>query len=260
MNPTNQNNTQVNTQVNTQTKPQKTPAKTEQQSNNTPAQPTNNSNKQPTSAKLEKKLLQKIANDNLKPSENKTKIDKEKIMMKILKYQENKRFGDRIKKGLGIKYTRQQLLKCSIDNLESILYRIRTFLNNSNLDAVFEHMARYSATSYEELVSSFYDIEGFSDLLLSNPAFWDAFEKWKIEREMPEIPSSLQLVYLIISTTYLAHLQNRVKKQSETPIPPPPVAQSKQNDLVIIDNDNNKKPNVNQPIIKQTNNKVGQIL
>ena len=107
--------------------------------------------------------------------------EKEKLIMKILKYQGNRRFGEKIKKGLGIKYTRQQLLKCSNENLEAILYRIKTFLNNVNMDAVWEHMARHTAKGYEELVSNFYDIDGFSDLVLSNPAFWDAFERYKIE-------------------------------------------------------------------------------
>ena len=58
---------------------------------------------------------------------NNTKTDKEKLILKIFKYQNNKRFGENIKKNLGLKYTRSQLLKCSIENLESILFRIRNF-------------------------------------------------------------------------------------------------------------------------------------
>ena len=178
--------------------------------------------------------------------------------MKILKYQESKRFGDRIKKGLGIKYTRAQLLKCSNENLGAILYRIRTFLNNSNLDAVFEHMARYTARSYEELVSNFYDIEGFSDLLLSNPAFWDAFERWKIEKEMPEIPPSFQMLYMIISTTYLAHLQNKVKNQNN----PAKFKSQEPKEIVITDKDDKKQMsnNISTPLVKKTRNRVGSIL
>lgn len=209
-------------------------------------------------------MLKKITEDDLplpktqkkqvsQPSNptGKTKTDKEKLIMKIIKYQENKRFGDRIKKGLGMKYTRTQLLKCSIENLEAILYRIRTFLNNSNLDAVFEHMARYSAKSYEELVSNFYDIEGFSDLLLSNPAFWDNFERWKVEQEMPDIPPSFQMLYMIISTTYLAHLQNKVKKINNRPH-----KINEPKEIIIVDKDD-KQTN---PIMKKSKNKVGDIM
>ena len=187
-----------------------------------------------------------------KPKTNKTKTDKEKLIMKVIKYQESKRFGDKIKKGLGIKYKREQLLKCSIENLESILFRIRSFLNTINLDSVFEHMARHCAKGYEDLMSNFVDIEGFSDLLLSNPAFWDAFERYKIEQEMPEIPPSLQLVYIVLSTTYIAHLQNRVKTLNRPQKFKQPTQESKSqhhNDLVILDDDDT------QLAIKTTKNK-----
>ena len=109
---------------------------------------------------------EQVISENPTSSQHKTKTDKEKLIMKIVKYQESKRFGDKIKKGLGIKYTRPQLLKCSVENLESILFRIRSFLNTINLDSVFEHMARHCAKGYEDLMCNFVDIEGFSDLLL----------------------------------------------------------------------------------------------
>ena len=152
--------------------------------------------------------------DNIIP--NVSKVEKEKLILKILKYLNSKRFGQKLKTDLGLKYTRQQLLKCSNDNLEGILFRIRNYLNTQNMDLVFEHMARYSAKGYEDLVSNFYNIEGFSDLLMQNPAFWDAFERWKIEHEMPDIHPSMQLVYIIASTTYIAHLQTQVKVGNKT--------------------------------------------
>lgn len=139
-------------------------------------------------------------------------IVKEDLIHKILKYQSNKRFGAIINKELGFKYTRAQLTKQSIDNLEAILHRIRTHLNTRNMDQVFQHMVEVSAKGYEDLVCGFgYDIDGFSELLLSNPAFHDAFERWKIERKIPEIPPSFQLMYIIASTTYIAHTRNASK-------------------------------------------------
>ena len=81
------------------------------------------------------------------------------------------------------------------------------------MDAVFEHLAKYAAKGYEDLVSQFYDIEGFSEILLQNPTFWDNFEKWRIEREMPDLPPSMQMMYIITSTTYIAYLQNKLKNQ-----------------------------------------------
>ena len=146
---------------------------------------------------------------NTKTIENKT--EKEKKIIKILKYQNHQRFAARLKKDLGLNYTREKLLKCSNDNLDSILFRIRNYLNNSNMEQMFEHLAKYCAKGYEDLVSQFIDIDGFSDLLINNPAFWDCYTKWQIEREMPDIPPSIQMVYIITSTTYIAYLQNRMK-------------------------------------------------
>lgn len=146
-----------------------------------------------------------------KPStiENKG-IVKEDLITKILKYQHNKRFGPVINKELGFKYTRAQLSKQSIDSLETILHRIRTHLNTRNMDKVFEHMAKVTAKGYEDLVTGFgYNIEGFSDLLMDNPSFHDAFERWKIERKIPDVPPSFQLMYIIASTTYMAHVMNK---------------------------------------------------
>ena len=136
-------------------------------------------------------------------------IVKEDLISKIIKYQNNKRFGTIINTELGFKYSRTQLSRFNIDNLETILHRIRTHLNTRNMDQVFEHMVKVTAKGYEDTVTGFgYNIEGFSDLLLQNPAFHDAFERWKIERKIPDIPPSLQLLYIIASTTYIAHSTN----------------------------------------------------
>ena len=155
-------------------------------------------------------------------------IVKEELVSKILKYQGNRRFGNIIKTELGFKYTRNQLTKYKIDDLETILHRIRTHLNTRNMDQVFEHMVKVSADGYEELVSGFgYDIQGFSDLLLSNPAFHDAFERWKIEKKVPDIPPSFQLMYIVASTTYVAHMANAKHIRHDKPEP-------KQSDIVPI--------------------------
>ena len=166
------------------------------------------------------------------PSVTNKGIVKEDLISKILKYQRNKRFGTIINKELGFKYTRTQLTKQSIDNLETILHRIRTHLNTRNMDQVFEHMAKVTAKGYEDLVTGFgYNIEGFSDLLLENPSFHDAFERWKIEREIPDVPPSFQLMYVIASTTYMAHLSNKHRRPTTQQIE----TQSKKLDKKQID-------------------------
>lgn len=134
--------------------------------------------------------------------------DKEDQIMRILNYQNSPRFGSSIKKELKFNYTREQLVKKSLEQLDNLLYRIRNYLNTRGMAGIYEQMVRTTAIGYENIVSNFYDIEGFSDMLLNNPAFWDAFERWKIERTLPDIPPSLQLMYIISSTTILAHIKN----------------------------------------------------
>ena len=167
-------------------------------------------------------------------------LKKEELIRIILKYEANNRFGATIKKELGFKHARTQLTKKPIDELELILHRIRTHLNTRNMDQVFNHMVKQSAKGYEDLVTGFgYDIRGFEEILLSNPAFWDAFERWKIEQKIPDVPPSLQLMYLVASTTFIAHKRNVVLEENKTKemIPRPPLKKRTNNDVKIIDDD-----------------------
>ena len=165
--------------------------------------------------------------------------DKETLIMKILKYQSSRRFGKYITKELKISQSREQLAKLSVDRLKNILHRIRLNLNNRNMDAIFENMALTCAKGYETTVTQFgYDIEGFTDLLTANPGFWDAFERWKIEKEMPDIPPGIQIGYIVATTTLAAHSLNEGKslkpsKQTESRSN----ATEKKDDKVIVDND-----------------------
>ena len=161
--------------------------------------------------------------------------DKESLIMKIQKYQSSRRFGQIITKELKISQSREQLVKLSVDRLENILHRIRLHLNNRNLDSIFENMAVTCAKGYEASITPFYNIEGFSELLLNNPGFWDAFERWKIEREMPNIPPGIQLAYIIASTTITAHTLNAGR------IPQP-------KEKVIIDKDKKQDKNSENPV------------
>lgn len=134
---------------------------------------------------------------------------KEDVIIKVLNYQNSSRFGNVIRKDLKINYTREQLTKKSIEQIDNILYRIRNFLNNRGMNGIYEQMVKTTAVGYENIVTELgYDIHGFSDILLNNPSFWDAFEMWRVERTLPDIPPSFQLMYIIASTTMVAHLNN----------------------------------------------------
>ena len=154
--------------------------------------------------------------------------------MRILKYQASRRFGQAVTKELKINYSREQLVKFSVDRIEKILQRIRLHLNSRNIDAMFEHLATTCAIGYEKTISPFYDITGFSELLLANPGFHDALERYKIENNsIPDIPPGMQLVYIVATTTLAAHTLNAQK----LPNIPPSKINKPENDIVITDKD-----------------------
>ena len=182
-------------------------------------------------------ILQRSTQEELKKyssKENKLNIKEEKLLQ-VLSYQNSSRFGNDVRKNLKFNYTREQLVKKSIDQIDNILYRIRNYLNNRGMNGIYEQMIRTSAMGYEKVVSEFYDIEGFSDMLFANPSFWDAFERWKIERKMPDIPPGMQLMYIVSTTTLLAHM--KTKQLSE-----PPKSKPKTKDIQSkkVENDDSK--------------------
>lgn len=157
--------------------------------------------------KTQKKLFSSKLNDT-----DKEETEREKLIMKIIKYQDNKRFGEYVRKKLSINYTRSQLIKLNSKRLEQLLNRIRINLNNRNVDVVFNNMAKTMSIGLEKSVTPFWNVDGFSDNLLMNPSFWEVFEKWKIEQELPDIPPYLQLSYIITSTMLITHQMNMVNE------------------------------------------------
>lgn len=160
---------------------------------------------------------------------------KENLISRVLKYQASKRFAKTLKQDMKINYSREQLSRMTVEKIELILHRIRNHLNSRNLDAVFEHMATTCAIGYEKTITPFYNINGFSKILLSNPDFWDCLERWKIEKELPNIPPHIQMLYIVASTTITAHEFNKFDLRQ------PQSQQINNEDLVIVDEDDNKK-------------------
>lgn len=185
-------------------------------------------------------------------SEDEGKL-KENLISRVLKYQASKRFSRTLKQDMKISYSREQLSRMSIDKIELILHRIRNHLNSRNLDAVFEHMATTCAIGYEKTITPFYNIDGFSKILLSNPDFWDCLERWKIEKELPNIPPHLQMLYIVASTTITAHEFNKYTDiQQKQP--------QQNNDIVIIDEDDKKTKEDVDNKKERTNFEIGKQL
>ena len=158
-----------------------------------------------------------------KPKTINTSISKEKqtIIYRIMKYQDNKRFKE-IVKGLGIKYNYDQLCKKSIENLKDILERIRINIDNRNLDDFYNLILKNTSLTFESVVSNFYDIDGFQEMLMNDEQFLDTWEKFKIENELPNVPPSIQMLMIVSRCMITCNLQNKyLKENPQTTMAPP---------------------------------------
>ena len=130
---------------------------------------------------------------------------KQQIIFKIQKYQDSGRFGHIVKTQLKFDQPYDELSEMHIENLENMLSRIRIHLDNKNLDKFYDSMLKGGAMVYEEVVSPFYDIYGFADMITSNDEFMCCWERFKIENNFPSVDSTSQMLFMIAQTTLVAH-------------------------------------------------------
>ena len=136
----------------------------------------------------------------------------------IQKYQTSPRFGNYVKKTLKINHTESKLEKMTDKKLDDILNKIRLYLDNRNMDVIYNNMAKSLSKAAEMTITPFYDIDGFSNNLLSNEDFWNSYERFKIEQKMPTIPPSVQLLYVVSATMLMTHQQNKSLHKPPTKI------------------------------------------
>ena len=179
---------------------------------------------------------------------------KRNLIFKIQKYQDSSRFGKIVKYELGFKETFVELSDKSENDLENMLHRIRTHLDNKNLDKFYENMATTLAITYETTLSPFYNIDGFSDMLLENEDFWNSYERLRIETEFPSINPTTQMLFMIAQLTIIAHHTRDIEYEDDKPhiMEAPPELETiiegieEGSDVVITDPDDNSSNNVTE--------------
>ena len=151
--------------------------------------------------------------------------NKKKLIFLIQKYQDSMRFGKMVKYELGFKETFAELSEKSELDLENMVHRIRTHLDNKHLDKFYENMATTVAITYEQALSYMYPIPNFSDMLLENDDFWNCYERFRIESEFPSVNPLTQMAFMIAQTTIIAHHTGQIEPSDEESInmenPPP---------------------------------------
>ena len=178
--------------------------------------------KQPTKSTKKTKKTDKILDNIFKKSASKKQkeiIKKKKNLLNtekfdkiyiIQKYQNSDLFGEYVKKTIGIKQSETQLQKLTETQLDEILYKIRTLLDNKNIDKIFDSMTKTFSVGFESVVTPFYNIDGFSDALLAQEEFHNCMERIKIESKLPNIPPTIQLGYIVTSTMLIQHQLNQI--------------------------------------------------
>ena len=156
----------------------------------------------PPQPQMTKEVMDAIDKDIVDP---KKVEDKQRIIFTIQKYQDSKLFGDIVKNELGFKQSFSELNDTTMEDLHNILSRIRIHLDNKNIAKFYDSIATSLAITYESVVSPFYNVEGFSDMLLDNEEFWTIFERFKCDNELPSINPSAQLLFIIAQTSLMAH-------------------------------------------------------
>ncbi len=135
--------------------------------------------------------------------------------MIISRYQASERFSDIIKKQLGIKFSEAQLQKKSLSVLQGILSKIQMHFSNRGTDKLFDMAVKNGSITYEKIISQYYDIDGFTNNFLGDPAVLDSLECFKCENVQMAIPPIYQLIFAIISCTYITGQINRMDKRRE---------------------------------------------
>ena len=91
-------------------------------------------------------------------------------------------------------------------------------LDAQNVSSFFDNFAKTAAIAFEKTVTPMFDIDGFSDTLLQNQEFWRVYERLKIETELPQIPVTLQLGYIITGTVLIQNQMNTMRKKKKNSI------------------------------------------
>ena len=220
-----------------------------------PASPENEANDTTTTSETKSDDLPKLDIKHIPTSELENienSESKQKLIFTIQKYQDSSRFGKIVKYELGFKQSFVELSEKTESELENILNRIRSHLDNKNIDKFYENMATSVAITYEQVLSPMYNIDGFTDLLLDNEEFWTCWERYRIESEFPAVNATTQMMFMVGQMTIMAHHLALNPEEHDEMIPPPPLetilegienpsnATPPPNEIIIVDNDDKK--------------------
>ena len=153
-------------------------------------------------------------------------LEKQQAIIKIQKYQASPRFSE-VLANLDLHFNAKQLERMDREEALDVLNKIRSHLDSHHLDTFYDNLATGGAVAFEKMVDPFYSWKDFSKNLLGNEQFWLYFERYKIEHSFPNVPSHVQLMFIIGSTILMTHQMNVMQAPSVSLIQEQPAPEEK---------------------------------
>ena len=166
--------------------------------------------KTPKTPKMKNPKVQKITHDTLETVEQ-----KQNMIHIIQKYQSSEIFGKFVRNELKISYTEEALQKKTVEQLHTILTKIRVSLDNKNLNKMYDSVLFSSTMMLETVSRPMVNVDGFNQLLKENEQFISCWERFKCESVMPTIPAHLQMIFILGQTYFTAYAMNKMKEPSK---------------------------------------------
>jgi hypothetical protein len=169
--------------------------------------------------KEDKQIKQEIASIAKKKRKDPEKIEKHQEMVIMLsRYGQSKRFAEFLK-SMGFNLSVTHLKKCELDELEEILARVKTAINNKNVSNFWEELA-FGVIQTGEIIctktslSQRIKIQGISEMLKSDDTFLDLLEQVELENQnLTYVSPYIRMLYAVVGSAMKCHGINTMLEQ-----------------------------------------------
>lgn len=165
-------------------------------------------------AKNQKKMENEVIKSIVKEPKNSEETKKhQELVLHLVRYGSSKRFAEYLK-SLGFSLTSSNLKKMSSSELEEMLVRVQTSLDNKSVSNFWSELALGGIQTTEMIVSSTklgekIKIQGLTDCLRGNDDFLDLLEILELSyANFTHIRPEIRLIYSIVSSGLKVHSVN----------------------------------------------------
>jgi hypothetical protein len=169
------------------------------------------------SKKMIRKEMKEVVKIIDKPSVEQTKDHMSKVIM-LSRYGTSKRFGEYLK-SMGFNLVVSHLKKLDVEELDEMLVRVKTSIDNKNISAFFGDLAFGVVQTGEVLTLSTrlgqrFKIQGLTDVLKGDETFLDLLEQIELENQNLVYTSPyVRLVYAVTTAAMKVHSVNTMMEK-----------------------------------------------